>query len=240
MRQTEQRGGSPRRRRRRRRTRRRPGPASGGGLETLWKSFVAGRRGRGSRGSRRRKRPMTTTMMKIMMRKMTWVSALDSALAWGQARSRQASPRAGGCRQSLESGRRGPDPRGGGNPRGYLTPRLEELRRPRGARPRRLLPESRRPRGQRRGATLRSPWRCLGSPPPGVQGAQSKGGAEAAGKADLGGGSGDRDPRDLPPGSVGHGPERVSILECLRPGSSFACPGHDFSFFSQQAKPWPD
>jgi hypothetical protein len=175
MRQTEQRGGSPRRRRRRRRTRRRPGPASGGGLETLWKSFVAGRRGRGSRGSRRRKRPMTTTMMKIMMRKMTWVSALDSALAWGQARSRQASPRAGGCRQSLESGRRGPDPRGGGNPRGYLTPRLEELRRPRGARPRRLLPESRRPRGQRRGATLRSPWRCLGSPPPGRSGRPKQG-----------------------------------------------------------------
>jgi hypothetical protein len=111
-----------------------------------------------------------------------------------------------------------------------LTPRLEELRRPRGARPRRLLPESRRPRRQRRGATLRSPWQCLGSPPPGVQGAQSKGGAEAAGEADLGGGSGGRDPRDLPPGTVDHGTERVSILECLRPGFSFVCPGRDFSF----------
>jgi hypothetical protein len=66
--------------------------------------------------------------------------------------------------------------------------------------------------------------------PPGVQGAQSKGGAEAAGEADLGGGSGGRDPRDLPPGTVDHGPERVSILECLRPGFSFVCPGRDFSF----------
>jgi hypothetical protein len=78
------------------------------------------------------------------------------------------------------------------------------------------------------------------SAPPGVQGAQSKGGAEAAGKADLDGGSGGRDPRDLPPGSVDHGPERVSILECLRPGFSFVCPGRDFSFFPQQAKPWPN
>ena len=46
------------------------------------------------------------------------------------------------------------------------TPRLEELRRPRGARPGRLLPESRRPRRQRRGATPRSSWQCLSSPPP--------------------------------------------------------------------------
>jgi hypothetical protein len=29
---------------------------------------------------------------------------------------------------------------------------------------------------------------------------------------------------------VDHGPERVSILECLRPGFSFVCPGRDFSF----------
>jgi hypothetical protein len=54
--------------------------------------------------------------------------------------------------------------------------------------------------------------------PPGVQGVQSKGGAEASGEADLGGGSGGRDPRDFPPGTVDHGPERVSISECLRPG----------------------
>jgi hypothetical protein len=29
---------------------------------------------------------------------------------------------------------------------------------------------------------------------------------------------------------VDHGPERVSISECLRPGFSFICPGRDFSF----------
>jgi hypothetical protein len=92
---TEQRGRSLRRRRRRRRTRRRPRPASGGGLETPWKSSVAGRRGRGSRGSRRRKRPTTTTMMKMMTRRTIWPPALASAPAWGLARSRQASPRAG-------------------------------------------------------------------------------------------------------------------------------------------------
>jgi hypothetical protein len=111
-----------------------------------------------------------------------------------------------------------------------LTPRLEELRRPWGARPGRLLPESRRSRRQRRGATLRSPWQCLGNPPPGVQGVQSKGGVEVAGEADLGGGSGGRDPRDFPLGTVDHGPERVSISECLRPGFSFICLGRDFSF----------
>jgi hypothetical protein len=42
---------------------------------------------------------------------------------------------------------------------------------------------------------------------------------------------GGRDPRDLPPGAVDRGPERVSTLECLRPGFSFICPGRDFSFF---------
>jgi hypothetical protein len=73
---TEPRGGSPRRRRRRRRTRRRPGPASGGGLETPWKSSVAGRRGRGPRGSHRRKRPTTMTMTKMMTRRTTWPPAL--------------------------------------------------------------------------------------------------------------------------------------------------------------------
>jgi hypothetical protein len=79
MRWTKQRGGLPRRRRRKRRTQRRP--ASGCGLETPWKSFVVGRRGRGSRGSRRRKRLMTTRMMKMMTRKTTWLPALASALA---------------------------------------------------------------------------------------------------------------------------------------------------------------
>jgi hypothetical protein len=33
-----------------------------------------------------------------------------------------------------------------------------------------------------------------------------------------------------PPGTVDHGPERVSISERLRPGFSFVCPGRDFSF----------
>jgi hypothetical protein len=127
MRWTEQRGGSPRRRRRGRRTRRRPGPVSGGGLETPWKSAVASRRERDSRGSRRRKRPTTTTTM-MMMRRTTWPPVSASAPAWGVARSHRASPRAGRRRQSPESGRRGPGPRHGGDPRGHLTPRLEELR----------------------------------------------------------------------------------------------------------------
>jgi hypothetical protein len=70
-----------------------------------------------------------------------------------------------------------------------------------------------------------------GQSPPGVQGVQSKSGAEAAGEADLGGGSEGRDPRDFPPGTVDHGPERVSISECLRPDFSFICPGRDFPFF---------
>jgi hypothetical protein len=128
MRWTEQRGGSPRRRRRRRRTRRRPRPVSGGGLETPWKSAVASRRGRDSRGSRRRRHPTTTTTTTMMMRRTTWPPVSASAPAWGVARSRRASPRAGRRRQSPESGRRGPGPRYGGNPRGHLTPRLEELR----------------------------------------------------------------------------------------------------------------
>jgi hypothetical protein len=50
-------------------------------LKMPWKSSVVGRRGRGSRGSRRRKR--LTTMMKMTMRKTTWLLALVSALAWG-------------------------------------------------------------------------------------------------------------------------------------------------------------
>jgi hypothetical protein len=128
MRWTEQHGGSPRRRRRGRRTRRRPGPVSGGGLETPWKSAVASRRGRDSRGSRRRKRPTTTTTMMLMRRRTTWPPVSASAPSWGVVGSRRASPRAGRRRQSPESGRRGPGPRHGGNPRGHLTPRPEELR----------------------------------------------------------------------------------------------------------------
>jgi hypothetical protein len=46
----------------------------------------------------------------------------------------------------------------------------------------------------------------------------------------TGGTFGGRDPRDLSSGVVDHGPERVSALERLRPGSSFVCPDRDFSF----------
>jgi hypothetical protein len=145
MRWTEQRGGSPRRRRRRR-TQRRPGPVSGGGLGTPWKSVVASRRGRDSRGSRRLRRLTTTTTM-MMRRRTTWPPVSASAPAWGVARSRRASPRAG---------RRGPGPRHGGNPRGHLTPRPEELRRLRGARSGRLLPKSHRSYRQRIEVTLKS------------------------------------------------------------------------------------
>jgi hypothetical protein len=70
---------------------------------------------------------------------------------------------------------------------------------------------------------------------PGVQGAQGEDGTEAGGEADLGGAFGGRDPRDLSSGTVDHGPERVSILECLRPGSSFVCHDRDFPFFSKRS-----
>jgi hypothetical protein len=163
---TEQRGGSPRRRRRRRRTRRRPGPASGGGLGTPWRSAIASRRGRDSQGSRRRRRPTTTTTM-MMRRRTTWSPVSASAPAWGVARSRRASPRAGQHRQSPELGRRGPGLRHGGDPRGHLTPRLEELRRLRRARSGRLLPRGRRSYGQCMGVTLKSSRPCPGNLLPG-------------------------------------------------------------------------
>jgi hypothetical protein len=54
---------------------------SGCRLEMPWKSSIVGRRGRGSRGIRRRKRLMTTMMMKMMTRKTTWLPASASALA---------------------------------------------------------------------------------------------------------------------------------------------------------------
>jgi hypothetical protein len=57
------------------------------------------------------------------------------------------------------------------------------------------------------------------------------GDAEVAGEADLGGCSGSRDPRNLPPGAVDHGPKWVSISECLRLGFPFICLGRDFPFF---------
>jgi hypothetical protein len=51
---------------------------------------------------------------------------LSPSLRLGQEPSSQ--PRVGWCRQSPELGRRGPGPKSGGRPRGYLTPRPWELR----------------------------------------------------------------------------------------------------------------
>jgi hypothetical protein len=150
------RGGSPRRRRRRRRMRRRPGPANGGGLGTPWRNVAASRRGKDSQGSRRQRHPMTMTTM-VRRRRTTWPPVSALAPARGVARSRRVSPRAGRCRRFPEPGRRIPDPRGGGNPRGYLTPRPEELTRFQGAGPRYPSLGSRHPRRRRRGAVLRSP-----------------------------------------------------------------------------------
>jgi hypothetical protein len=161
---TERHGGLPRRRRRR--TWRKPGPASGGGLGTPWRSAVASRRGRDSQGSRRRGRPTTMTTM-MMRRRTTWPPVSASAPVWGVARSRRASPRAGRHRQSLELGHRGPGPRHGGDPRSHLTPRLEELRRLRRARSGRLLPRGRRLYRQRMGVTLKSSRPCPGNLLPG-------------------------------------------------------------------------
>jgi hypothetical protein len=77
----------------------------------------------GSRGSHRRRRlTMTTTTMMMMMKTMTWLPASASARIWGRARGRGASPRAGWRRRYLGPGRRGPGPKNGGRPRGYLTP----------------------------------------------------------------------------------------------------------------------
>jgi hypothetical protein len=64
----------------------------------------------------------------------------------------------------------------------------------------------------------------------GASGAQGKDGAEAGSRVDLGGTFGDRGSRDLPTGTIDHGPEWVSILGYLRPGSSFVCPDPGFPF----------
>jgi hypothetical protein len=228
---TEQRGGSPRRRRRRRRTRRRPGPASGGGLGTPWRSAVASRRGKDSQGSRRRRRP-TTTMTMMTRRRTTWPPVSASVPAWGVARSRRASPRAGRRRQSPELGRPGPGPRHEGDLKGHLTLRLEGLRWLRRARSGRLLPRGRRSYRQRMGVTLKSSRPCPGNLLPGRP---KQGGAEVAGEADLGGRFGSRDPRNLPPGAVDHGSKWVSISGCLRLGFPFICLGRDFPFLFYSA-----
>jgi hypothetical protein len=66
--------------------------------------------------------------------------------------------------------------------------------------------------------------------PSGASGAQGEDGTEAGSGADLGGTFGDRGSRDLPTSTIDHGPERVSILGYLRPGSSFVCPDPGFPF----------
>jgi hypothetical protein len=80
----------------------------------------------GSRWSRRRTCLTTTmTMMMIMMmtKTMTWRPDLASVRIRGWARGRRASFQAGWRHQRSGPGRRDPDPRSGGGPRGYLTPR---------------------------------------------------------------------------------------------------------------------
>jgi hypothetical protein len=77
----------------------------------------------GSRWSRRLTRLMTTTMMMMMMTKtMTWWHGLASAQIRRRARGRQAIFQGGWRHQRLGPGHRGPGPRSGGGPRGYLTP----------------------------------------------------------------------------------------------------------------------
>jgi hypothetical protein len=75
-----------------------------------------------SRWSRHRTRLTTTTMMMMMTKMMTWRPDLASVRTRGWARGRQASTQVGWSHQHLGPGHRGPDPRSGGGPRGYLTP----------------------------------------------------------------------------------------------------------------------
>jgi hypothetical protein len=69
--------------------------------------------------------------------------------------------------QPPKSGRRAPDPRHGGDPRGHLTPQPEEPRQLRRAGPRRLFPRGRRSCRRRMGVTLKSSWPCPGNLLPG-------------------------------------------------------------------------
>jgi hypothetical protein len=103
--------------------RRRLGLASGCELETPWRSIVGGKRGTGSRGSRRQRRP--TTMMTMMMTRMTTLRpVLASARTQGRARGRRAGLQVGWYHQCLGPGHWGPNPRSGGRLRGHLTPWL--------------------------------------------------------------------------------------------------------------------
>jgi hypothetical protein len=65
---------------------------------------------------------------------------------------------------------------------------------------------------------------------PAQEGTQGKDGTEADSGADLGSTFRDRGSRDLPTGTIDHGPEWVSISGYLRPGSSSVCPDPDFPF----------
>jgi hypothetical protein len=190
-----------------------------------WRSAVASRRGTDSRGSRRRRRP-TTTMTMMMKRRMTWPPVSASAPAWGVARSRRASPRAGRLPQPPKLGRRGPGPRHGGDPRGHLTPQPEELRWLRRARSGRLFPRGRRSCRRRMGVTLKSSRPCPGNLLPGrpKQGWRRR--CRRSGPRRL-----FREPgsKKAPPGAVDHGPKWVSISDCLRLGFPFICFGCDFS-----------
>jgi hypothetical protein len=82
----------------------------------------------GSRWSCRRTH-LTTTMMMMTMtmtmtKTMTWRPGLASVRIRGWARGRQASFQVGWRHHRSGPGCRGPGPRSGGGPRGYLTPWL--------------------------------------------------------------------------------------------------------------------
>jgi hypothetical protein len=100
--------------------RKRPELARGCELGKPWRSVVGGRRGMGSRWSRRRRRLTTTTTM--MTKTMTWWPDLASARTRGWARGRRASLQVGWHHQCLRPGHQGLGPRSGGRPRGYLIP----------------------------------------------------------------------------------------------------------------------
>jgi hypothetical protein len=72
--------------------------------------------------------------------------------------------------------------------------------------------------------------------PSGASGARGKDGVEAGSGANLGGTFGDRGSRDFPAGTIGRGPEWVSILGYLRPGSSFVCPDPALPFLPSKQR----
>jgi hypothetical protein len=72
--------------------------------------------------------------------------------------------------------------------------------------------------------------------PSGASGTRGKDGAEVGSGANLGGTRGDRGSRGLPAGTIGRGPEWVSILGYLCPGSSFACPDPALPFLPSKRR----